>query len=147
MSTPPTTLLLIELAKHIASTASLIFSPQLGQTANLYIHMLPDNAPGGSVESVIRFTGGEAKRWDPLDRAFIQIMTRAPDQGEALGRAYAIYQALLDAEGRPLRRLSLGAQWLALELDVDYPQTIGLDEKKRHLFVSTLTMNAASIAA
>lgn len=145
--TPNPTLLLIELAKHIASAAGLVFNAQLGQTANLYIHTLPDNAPGGSIESVIRFTGGEAKRWDGLDRAFIQIMTRAPDQGEALGRAYAIYQAMLDAQRRPLRRLALGAKWLALELDVDYPQHIGLDEKKRHLFVSTLTMTAASIAA
>ncbi len=145
MSDP--TLLLIELAKHLASSAGLIFQPQLGQTRNLFIHHLPDDAPGVSIESVIRFTGGEAKRWDGLDRAFVQILTRAPGQGEALGRSYGIYRALLDSRHRPLRRLALGSAWVALELDPDYPQHIGTDENQRHLFVSNLTLTAASIAA
>ncbi len=138
--------LLTQLATTIAAVTTFVFVPTQGQSRNLYIVHLPDTHPGWTIDAVVRSAGGQAKLHDPIDRLSVQVMVRAADQGNGLDAAWSIYNAFTDANGLPLRRVSLGNNWLAFELDIAPPQGIGTDEAGRYLFTMNLNLSAATVA-
>ncbi len=138
--------LLTELAKVIAAATSFVFVPQQGQSRTLYIVHLFDTHPGWTMDAVVRMAGGQAKLHDPIDRLSVQVMVRAADQGNGLDAAWSIYNAFTDAHGLPLRRVSLGDNWLALELDIAAPQGIGTDGSGRFLFTMNMNITAGTLA-
>lgn len=138
--------LLTQVATTIAAATPFVFVPQQGQSRTLWIVHLPKVNPPWTIDAVVRPAGGQAKVHDPLDRLSIQIMVRAADQGNGLDAAWSIYNAFTDSSGLPLRRVSLGNNWLAFELDIAAPQGIGTDEGGRFLFTMNLNITAGTLA-
>ncbi|MCC6908235.1 MAG: hypothetical protein IT430_09875 [Phycisphaerales bacterium] len=145
MNATPTNLL-TELAKVVATATTFILDPGQGQSRSLYIHHLPDTHQGWQRDAVLRMAGGAAKAHDPLDRLSVQIMVRAADQALAWDGAWSIYNAFVDSVGLPKRRVSLGDNWLALELDIAAPQSIGIDGSGRYLITMNLNLTAGQLA-
>jgi hypothetical protein len=121
------------LAAHLATTLSLAFAstPRVLWVGPADEGQVPPDAQG----RVGTYT--EARPYDGsidhagLTTAAVQFRTVGHVEAEVRARAAAIANALLDAQGRPIRRLQLGDLRLLGVLNLRGPSLVGRDDVGR----------------
>ena len=122
--------------------ANLILNPSGAQKREIFSHFLPDDATVADTATVVRLGAGSPREYDPFERVGVQIMTRGKLLAPVMERSSVIYDELLDTHRRPLRHITLDADWMLHIVNPAPPQTVGHDEKRRPLAVININITA-----
>ena len=118
------TTLLDELAAWVAGELDVAYETAVGGLRGLFIHRL-NRETAEAVASALRLTGGPGEGCQPTVTVTVQCLTQAPTEAEALQRAWAIHELMLDARRLPKRDWTL-TTWRIIRIDaLAKPQAVG----------------------
>lgn len=119
------------LADYLAALSPTALRRQLGgggEKIELFAHAA-DEQYAASVYSVVRAYGGR-REYNPPPQLSVQVMTTAGTDADAMARADQLYAQLIDANGHPLRAVTVNGVIIDV-LELQVPAKLGVRENLR----------------